>query len=430
MENRSLNMGVFNPFRAYCAFLCLCVLIALSCSGGPANPVQFKPEDFPAPPINIKLAVGDREIALTWGHSDPSRVKSFQVFRQDSVAQAFQAVGTTSEFSFVDSNLQNGRTYGYAIAAVGENGLVGKKSPAIIGVPAIFGILINSGQAFTNTLSVTLTFAAPSTTTLTKISNDSTFSNAQWENFATPRNWTLSPGDGVKRVFVKFRNARDVETVQPFIDSIVLDTEATIRRFTHDAQGRILTPADTIHLALDAGETGGRAFADINNVQFGIPLFDDGSNGDSVARDGIYELDYIIPTGPQVENTLVIGKFADRAGNVATNLVSSSGRVTVRRLPTPVDLIAVEPVIGSSRALTLFWSINSDNDFANYRIFRSLTPGINTESPLVTIIQSRNTLTHKDSTLAPNTTYYYRVFVYDATGLFFGSNERSGKTNP
>jgi len=180
---------------------------------------------------------------------------------------------------------------------------------------------------------------------------------------------------------------------------------------------------------LFAGEPGGRAFADINNIQLGNELFDDGTRGDRQAADGIYETDYFVPNGPEAEETLVTGRFTDRAGNVARNFAAAS-RVTIRKPPKPVNLIAVEPVANSSRKLNLFWSINSDPDFAHYRIFRATTPGVSAESPLVTILQNRNTLNHTDSTLARNTTYYYRVYVYDITGLFFGSNEKSGTTNP
>ena len=141
------------------------------------------------------------------------------------------------------------------------------------------------------------------------------------------------------------------------------------------------------------------------------------------------ELNPTGPTGPEAEETLVFGRFTDRAGNRSVNLAAPS-RITIRNPPKPVNLIAVEPVAASSRSLNLFWSINSDPDFANYRIFRARTPGVSPESGLVTIFQNRNTTSFTDSTLSRNTTYYYRVYVYDVTGLFFGSNERSGTTNP
>ncbi len=399
--------------------LYLGIALLVGCVKGPSNPVEFKGGDFPEPPISFKVSITDRVVGLSWNHAAPSQVATFRIFRQDSTNRPYRKIGFTDKFSFEDSNLQNGRQYRYKVASVGVNGLEGRQSDPVTAIPAIFSIEIGNNQEFTNTLNVLLSFGAPASTSLVQISNDSSFSGSQWVNFSSTKSWVLNIGDGVKTVYAKFRDSRDVEIVKPVDDSIILDTEATIRQFLHNGNGRILTPADTLHLVLNAGEAGGKAFVNINNVQLGIPLFDDGTNGDTVARDGIYELDYKIPTGPEVENTLVVGIFTDRAGNVATNLTASSGRVSVRRLPTPVTLLEVRPKIGSSRKLNLFWSQNFDNDFSNYRIFRSLTPGVDGNSPLVTIIQSKTTLTFTDSTLVPNTTYYYRVFVFDITGLSF-----------
>lgn len=402
----------------------------VSCLEKPTNPFNTEIADFPTPPNNIRVSVGDRVVTMTWLHPDVGTVMEFKIYRQDSTNLTFRNIGSTEGLSYSDRNLNNNQEYRYQISAVGVDGLEGKPSEVVSAVPAIFGVLINSGQEFTNSRNVSLSLTAPAITTLVRVSNDSLFSNSQFQTFSRLMNWTLSRIDGPKAVFVKFRDAQDRETDEPYSDAIILDTRATIRQVLHDGVTRILTPADTIHFMIIADEPGGNALVNVNGVQSGINLFDNGTNGDLVPDDGTYEVDYVIPTGPEVESTLVVGQFVDRVGNVAPNLVSSSGRITIRRPPTPVKLIAVEPLIGSSRALNLFWSVNSDADFANYRIFRSLTPGVDTEEPLVTILQNQATIAYRDSTLAANTTYHYRIYVYDVTGLFFGSNELGGTTNP
>ncbi len=422
-------MRISSVKKSINVLLLLSVVGILSCGEKPSGPTATSIEDFPAPPINIKASVGDRVVGLSWRHPNSGNVTKYKIYRQDSTAQTFRSIGSSDELSYIDVNLQNNRTYRYKISAVGLNGLEGRTSEAVSAVPAIYGVIINSGQKYTNSLAVNLSLTAPSTTTLVKVSNDSLFTNAEWEAFSSPKSWILSPGDGEKTVFVKFRNVQDIETLEANSDRIILDTEAVIRQITHDANKRILTPADTIHFIMDTGESGGRASVDINNVRIGLELFDNGEDGDSVPNDGIYEVDYVIPTGPEVESTLVVGHFRDKAGNVAANL-DAPARVTIRKPPKAVELIEVAAVIGSSTSLNLFWSKNSDIDFSNYRIFRSLTPGVTNQSPLVTITQNQNVVTYTDSTLASNTTYYYRVFVYDVTGLFTRSNEKSGTTNP
>ncbi len=422
MNMNSIKKSIF----IFCPLL---MVIIMTCGEKPSNPTGIAAGEFPSSPINVKISVGDRVIGLDWSHSDLGSISSYKIFRQDSSNQEFINVGSTDMLSFVEANLQNNQIYRYKINAVGINGLEGKSSAIVSARPAIFSILINSGQIFTTSRVVNLSFAAPSTTALIQVSNDSLFTNSEWITFAPTMSWTLTSGQGEKRVYAKFRDADDRESIGELKDSIILDSEAVIRSFSHNAVNRILTPADTVHFVLVAREAGGQASLDINRIQQGIELFDDGSNGDPVAADGIYEVDYIVPTGPEAEETLVFGRFTDRAGNAAANLAAPS-RITIRKPPKPVNLIAVEPVAASSRSLNLFWSINSDPDFANYRIFRARTPGVFTESGLVTILQNKNAISFTDSTLSRNTTYYYRVFVYDVTGLFFGSNERSGTTNP
>jgi len=422
MEIRTIKYSVLLIFSSF-------VILGLSCQEAPESPVNFESGDFPAPPVNIRISTGDQRLALSWTHPKLETVESFKILRQDTVRGSFRNIGTSSTTSFIDTNLRNNIEYRYVISSVGVNGLEGNRSEVITGIPGIFSVLINGGFQFTNSRAVNLAFGAPGRTTLMKISNDSLFTNAEWINFSQSTSWTLTLMDGLKTVYVKFRDNRDQETIEPVTDTIFLDTNAKIRQLTHDAATRILTPADTVHFVMNTGEPRGVASVDINNVQAGVDLFDDGTNGDRVPDDGIYEVDYIIPTGPEVENTLVVGRFTDVAGNVAQAL-NASARLTIRRPPTPVELIAVEPVISSSTALNLFWSRNSNADFANYRVYRQTTPNVTTQSPLVTIIQDRDETSFRDTGLSPNTTYYYRVYVFDATGLSFGSNERSGTTNP
>jgi len=429
MENRTVNLVMYKSLK-YIFLVFLFTTLQTNCVDKPTDPTKLSLDDFPAPPINVKAAMGDRVVALTWTHPDVANITRFNIYRQDSTNQNFRIVGSTQNLSFSDNNLQNNLEYRYKISAVAVNGLEGSGSAIVSAVPSIYSVLINLGQTFTNSRAVSLSLTAPASTILVMISNDdSLFTNSQWEAFASQKNWILLPDDGERTVFVKFRDAQDRETIGPHFDNIILDTQAVIREIFHNAGNRVLTPADTIHFAMVTDEAGGRASVDLNNVRLGIELFDNGSNGDALPNDGVYEGDFVIPTGPEVESTLVVGNFTDRAGNVAAELNAPS-RVTIRRPPRAVELIEVAPVISSSNSLNLFWSRNSDTDFANYRIYRSLIPGVDNTSPLVTIIQNQATVSFTDSTLVPNTTYYYRVFVFDVTGLFTRSNEKSGTTNP
>ncbi len=425
MEYRTLNILLT---KVLSGAIITSIGIIVACSDKPNNPTTTEISDFPAVPTNVIAMVGDGMVVLTWLHPNENEINSYKIYRQDSSGAEFRNLDTTNVLKYTDSNLQNNHEFRYQISAVGANGLEGSKSTIISAVPAVYGVSINFGQEFTTIRTVTLSFTAPFTTSLIKISNDdSLFTNAQWESYVKARNWTVSENDGNKTVFVKFRNVNDSETIQPFSDSIILDTQAVILHVTEDSGGRVLTRSDTIHFSVVTEEPGGTAYVELGSVRAHITLNDNGINGDLVPDDGIYELDYIIPS-IEVEGALITGHFIDKVGN--SDKFIAPGFVTIRQAPQSVNLISVSPVISDSASLNLFWTMNTDADFANYRIFRSGSYGVNTESPLVTIIQDQATLSYADTTLIPNSSYYYRVYVFDTSGLFSGSNEVRGTTNP
>src|SRR3989304_5988479 len=83
---------------------------------------------------------------------------------------------------------------------------------------------VNSGAAYTTSISVTLTLScsdAGSGCSQMRLSNNGTTWNA-WENNASSKTWTLTSGDGVKTVYVQYRDA-DNNTSQSYTDTITLD---------------------------------------------------------------------------------------------------------------------------------------------------------------------------------------------------------------
>lgn len=92
-----------------------------------------------------------------------------------------------------------------------------------------------------------------------------------------------------------------------------------------DTGGCLKFVGDTIHFILVAGETGGMATIDIGDVNYDIPLFDDGTHGDTQAGDGIYELNYIAETTDVVRSARVIGHFTPvNGGGSMTTLAKGS----------------------------------------------------------------------------------------------------------
>jgi hypothetical protein len=83
-------------------------------------------------------------------------------------------------------------------------------------------IVIQNGASRTQERSVVLTLSRPSTDmNQMKISNDISFSDAEWEPYATTKSWKVSLGSGVKSVYVIFKN-KSGDTSPIYNDTIEL----------------------------------------------------------------------------------------------------------------------------------------------------------------------------------------------------------------
>ncbi|MBU4579911.1 fibronectin type III domain-containing protein [Patescibacteria group bacterium] len=94
-------------------------------------------------------------------------------------------------------------------------------------------ISINSGAVSTNNPAVTLTIGATNAAKMT-ISNNSNFTGAVWEAYATSKAWTLTSGDGTKTVYIKFQDIYGVATAA-ISDAITLDTSIIIPSYSDGA---------------------------------------------------------------------------------------------------------------------------------------------------------------------------------------------------
>ncbi|MEM1138093.1 MAG: hypothetical protein AAGI07_19845, partial [Bacteroidota bacterium] len=139
------------------------------------------------------------------------------------------------------------------------------------------------------------------------IANEKTFSNTNWQSYKTKTEWTFEHGDGVKAVYVKFRDIAGNET-GIFTDNIILDT----------------TPPKDCEFEIDAGAS---ITADINKkvlLRFGaedakymmVSNFPDFKS----ARWQLYKNEV---HGWQLEGEkdgkkTIYVRFKDEAGNVST----------------------------------------------------------------------------------------------------------------
>ena len=390
------------------------------------EPTKFDPTVYPLSPLDLKVTIGDGAIVLRWNHPKADEIDRYFIYRKIAADSGFVKIDSTITLSYTDSDVINGVSYQYGVSAM-QGQFEGARTVSAVGIPTVFGLIINSGAEFTKSRSVVLALIAPLGTTFMKISNDSTFANAQWEPYLISKPWTLSEEDGVKTVYVHYRDAGENETNRPASDDITLDRKAVIGEVTQNTAGQIKSAGQFIHFTLTSGEIKGVAAVDIGTVRTNIILFDDGTNGDNTRDNGVYERDFQIPTGLEVTDATVTGHFTDQLGNLA-EAVEAMGRVTIQNPPMAVTLLPLESVNGSRTSLRVSWTTSPDQDFASYKLYRSLTANVTTSSMLVTSIESKSTISFVDPGLQENVTYFYRLYVFDSSGLSTASNEVSGTT--
>jgi fibronectin type 3 domain-containing protein len=388
------------------------------------DPVRSLPEDVPVP-VNVMAEVnGSGTVTLYWEVTDTAEVKLFRIFVADSTDSDYRLYDSTTGFSATLSRLLVNRRYFFKVAAVTRYGLQGDWSEAVTARPTLFSISIENGKEYINKREVQIRVNAPTGTSHLMLSEDSTFADASFVSFTgAPASFTLSEGDGVKTVYARLQFSDGSRSGELLQDDIILDTHAAVDSVFFTPVGVTFSPGDTVLFGLDAGETGGEASASFTGVSR-INLYDDGTNGDPIEGDGIYRGRWVVPVDFTLYNGVVTGSFQDRAGNSALP-VTAQQVLNVNSPPQPVTLSAA-PL--STFEIVLSWTKSNSADFASYRIYRSTNAAVSESSELVTTITNVNTTGYTDDDLNDNTTYYYRVFVYNNSNLSSGSNTASAKT--
>lgn len=172
--------------------------------------------------INLTIAAGS-SIVITSGSSKEFEVAGFTGEYTTACTDSASTVtitatgGSTSHSGYVKPL---SATCSTSTGSGGGGG--GGGAPSTI-TPTNPSISINAGGAQTRNREVTLTLGATNATMMT-ISENSNFTDAVWENFASSKTFTLSESLGNKTVYVKYKSSTGNES-SVVNDSIVL-TEA------------------------------------------------------------------------------------------------------------------------------------------------------------------------------------------------------------
>jgi len=406
------------------------ILLALAAGCGKKHDdfvmTPLNPADLPPVPSNLTVQVAANRVTLNWVVAPGSGVDEFRVYRAvEDDEPAFLGSAGPSARSFVDTQVIDGVTYTYAVTAF-RDGLEGRPSAPIEATPSAYGLILEGGVSVTggNTIRpgsrrIVVDLLAPDTTTRFQLSEDPTFAASEQQAFVrlNPRvEFTLSTGDGSKIVYAKYFgvNGEESETVAA---TIRLDTKAIILAITENSNGQTLRVGDMLHLTLRADAPGGTAIVSFGQIT-DLPLFDDGSEGDVVAADGVFEGDFLVPSGLDIVEAVVTGRLTDDVGNIAA-LGFSATKITIADPPSSVRFRrSFVEVLGNT--VTLGWTLSLSSDLALYRLYRSAandTDEITEDDLVVAEVPAGATREFTDTGLQAGASYKWGVAAVDQSGF-------------
>ncbi|MBD3333184.1 hypothetical protein GF356_10070 [candidate division GN15 bacterium] len=382
------------------------LLVALACEREieSKDPLRSVPEDCPRV-ISLSSALGDESASIFWELTDSSKVQRFRVYVAEGTDTVFTVWDSTSDFSYTFTSLTANRVYSVSVAPVRSTGLECDRSESVTLVVSPLSILIEDDDQFTNSRNVSIRVNTAANVTDIKLYEAPDSASAVWKPLTgTQTSFRLSDGDGLKTVYAELLFADGGRTADHLSDQITLDRTAEISSVSFAPTDSLFHPGDMITFSLDAGESDGSASVDFSGVSR-VDLYEG-------TTPGVYTRQWTVPTGFSLASDQVTGSFTDAAGNRAVEVVAPE----VLRIAASLDPVVVTVTVLSSYEVSLSWSQASTGEFLSYRIYRDTLSTVSSSSTLIAAISNRSTTSFLDDDLDENTTYYYRVYVYDTFG--------------
>jgi hypothetical protein len=184
---------------------------------------------IPMPPILNSAIGGNKQIALSWRPVD--NASAYNIYYGTSAGAYASQVDAENATTHTLTGLSDATTYYLAVTALNSSGESAKSNELSAAtatpLPPTGTIRINNAAAYANSPSVILSLSAQDNSggsglSQMQFSNDNTI----WmtpESYAVTKSWTLTSGDGVKTVYVKFKDAAGNWSTA-YSASIILDT--------------------------------------------------------------------------------------------------------------------------------------------------------------------------------------------------------------
>jgi len=195
---------------------------------------------IPKAPTGASASAGTQQVSLSWTavtknttESNISDLSGYEIYRSLSSGGTYTQINTSdvTGVTYTDTGLTAGTIYYYKITAGDTNGNESDYSSAVSATPTapVTGggggatytppsnpaVSLSSGATKTSSRNITLNTSAINAT-LMIVSESATFAGMSFEAYASTKNFTLSAGNGVKTIYVKFRSASGGETTTSY----------------------------------------------------------------------------------------------------------------------------------------------------------------------------------------------------------------------
>jgi hypothetical protein len=240
--------------------------------------------------------------------------------------------------------------------------------------PPTGSIVINGGDAFTSSTSVTLSLtytAYGATVSQVRYSNDGIWDTEPWETPAASKAWTLTPGDGAKVVYYQVKDSNG-DLSSTYSDSIVLDTTPPTGTIVING-GAAYTTSRTVTLTLSASD----ATSSVYQMHFSENM---GAWGSWVAYATTYTYNLIIAGDG---NKDVDVQFMDSAGNTSPEWSIYDTIVLDTTPPTGSIVINDDELYTASRTVELSLSASDATTAVTQMRFSEGYPDSNSWGPWI-----------------------------------------------
>ncbi len=229
-------------------------------------------------------------------------------------------------------------------------------------------IIINSQEAFTNypTVALSLNAYAPIGVTQMMISNDASFATGQWEPYNTTKSWSLTSGDGLKTVFVKYEDSSGYVS-EVYQASITLDTTPPVSSITDPLPGAQISNSETYTITGTESDGAGS-----------------GAYVLAISTDGGNTWNYTLPTGtnwtylwtvpPDGGTFTILTEAYDIAGNIETPGPGVTVITTTTATPAGGSYNLRQVVRLSPSTTTKYYTTDGSNPTTASSVYQSPIP--------------------------------------------------------